>query len=294
MTIRRLVLSGGGYMGIALYGAVRELNLMETYNPENLTHIYGTSVGAILGTIVALKYDWNTVDDYIVKRPWEKLFHIDIETMLNAVSNCGILDTEVINRVLVPLLGGKNISTTVSLEEFRDITGVSLTVVATNSELHPIYFSPDSHPDIRLTDAIRASCCIPVVFQPTKIDGNVYIDGAFSDNFPITKCKQECEDNTDYLAIGLDDRVKGVFNTNSLIEFIMSVFNILLMQIFCRPLDNIDNSTVLIKHDGLSASGAIDIIANEQSRLKLIEYGATAAREHNKTNNDIEKGDNNL
>lgn len=294
MTVRRLVLSGGGYMGIALYGAARQLHMMQRYAPENLTHIYGTSVGAILGTIVALKYDWDTVNDYIVKRPWEKVFHVDIETMVNAVSSCGILDTEVINQVLVPLLGGKNISTAVSLQEFKEITGVSMTIVATNSDLHPTYFSPDTHPHIRLTDAIRASCCIPVVFQPARINDAIYIDGAFSDNFPITKCKEECEDDAEYLAIGLDDRIKGSFNTNSIIEFIMSVFNMLLMQIFCRPLKNIDEKTVLIKHGGLSASGAIDIIANEQSRIDLIEYGVKVARDHTEKRSDLEKGDNNL
>jgi len=294
MTVRRLVLSGGGYMGIALYGAVRQLHAMQTYTPENLTHIYGTSVGAILGTIVALKYDWDTVNDYIIKRPWEKLFHVDIETMINAVSRCGILDTEVINQVLAPLLGGKNISTAVSLQEFKEITGVSMTVVATDSDLRPAYFSPDTHPHIRLTDAIRASCCIPVVFQPARINNAIYIDGAFSDNFPITKCKEECEDETEYLAIGLDDRIKGSFNTNSIIEFVMSVFNMLLMQIFCRPLRDTDERTLLIKHGGLSASEAIDIIANEQSRIDLINYGVNVARDYTENRTDIEKDDNNL
>jgi predicted acylesterase/phospholipase RssA len=281
-------------MGIALYGAVRQLHAMQTYTPENLTHIYGTSVGAILGTIVALKYDWDTVNDYIIKRPWEKLFHVDIETMINAVSRCGILDTEVINQVLAPLLGGKNISTAVSLQEFKEITGVSMTVVATDSDLRPAYFSPDTHPHIRLTDAIRASCCIPVVFQPARINNAIYIDGAFSDNFPITKCKEECEDETEYLAIGLDDRIKGSFNTNSIIEFVMSVFNMLLMQIFCRPLRDIDERTLLIKHGGLSASEAIDIIANEQSRIDLINYGVNVARDYTENRTDIEKDDNNL
>ncbi len=37
---------------------------------------------------------------------------------------------------------------------------------------------------VPLADAVRASCSIPLIFEPAQLNGRVYIDGAFSDPVP--------------------------------------------------------------------------------------------------------------
>ena len=56
-TIRHLVISGGGTLGFSYYGILKETNEMELWQYDNIKTIYGTSIGAILATVICLNYD---------------------------------------------------------------------------------------------------------------------------------------------------------------------------------------------------------------------------------------------
>ena len=61
MTIKHLVISGGGPLGLRYLGALKKLEQEEFWNLDNIESIYGTSVGAIIGAFICLKYDWETL-----------------------------------------------------------------------------------------------------------------------------------------------------------------------------------------------------------------------------------------
>lgn len=44
-----------------------------------------------------------------------------------------------------------------------------------------------------LAKYVIASCSIPVVFQPTAIDGTTYVDGGVLDNLPLAPLENDCE-----------------------------------------------------------------------------------------------------
>jgi predicted acylesterase/phospholipase RssA len=58
------------------------LNYSQWKNLENIKSIYGTSMGAIIGTILVLNYDWETIDDYLIKRPWNNIYKFDLRKAL--------------------------------------------------------------------------------------------------------------------------------------------------------------------------------------------------------------------
>ena len=74
--IKHLVISGGFYNGIKMYGALHELSKREFYNIENIESIYCTSIGSLIGTLLSLKIDTSIIYDYIHKRPWYKISKI--------------------------------------------------------------------------------------------------------------------------------------------------------------------------------------------------------------------------
>ena len=39
---------------------------------------HATSIGTLLSVIVLLDYEWETLDKFIVKRPWSQLLQYDI------------------------------------------------------------------------------------------------------------------------------------------------------------------------------------------------------------------------
>ena len=62
-----------------------------------------------MATIISLGYEWDWLDDYFVKRPWEKLVNIGVADILRVYDKKGILDISFIEKALEPLLTAKNL-----------------------------------------------------------------------------------------------------------------------------------------------------------------------------------------
>ena len=72
--IRHLVISSGGPAGHMMYSILRTLNLKGVWDIKDIRTIYGSSIGSFAGILIALQYDWETMDDFLIKRPWEKIY----------------------------------------------------------------------------------------------------------------------------------------------------------------------------------------------------------------------------
>ena len=88
--IEHIVINGGGPTGLISYGALKHLFEHNFLHMDNIKSIYGTSIGGIVGTILSLKYDWNILDDYFIKRPWEKVFKIEPDNLFEMYYSKGI------------------------------------------------------------------------------------------------------------------------------------------------------------------------------------------------------------
>jgi predicted acylesterase/phospholipase RssA len=85
MTIKNIVLSGGGHTLYQSLGIIQTLEKNDIWKIENIEKIYGTSAGALLGAILCLKFDWDTLNDYFLNRPWKDVFNVDINTILSII-----------------------------------------------------------------------------------------------------------------------------------------------------------------------------------------------------------------
>ncbi len=72
--IRHLVISSGGPAGHMMYSILRTLNLKGVWDIKDIRSIYGSSIGSFAAILIALQYEWETLDDFLIKRPWEKIF----------------------------------------------------------------------------------------------------------------------------------------------------------------------------------------------------------------------------
>ena len=81
--IQHIVINGGGPTGLISYGALKYLFKNDVVSISNIKSIYGTSIGGLFGVILSLKYDWDTLDDYILKRQKKKIFKINPEDFFN-------------------------------------------------------------------------------------------------------------------------------------------------------------------------------------------------------------------
>lgn len=163
-----LALSGGGARGFAHVGALRAL---EEYNlrPEIIA---GVSAGSV---VTALYASGRTCDEIL------RLFH---QAKFSDFAEIGIPR------------GGL-----FSLDRFRNFieksTGVAriedlkipAVICATDLD-HGCRVAFDHGP---LADCVTASCSIPIVFKPVKIDGVSYVDGGVLNNLPAWAIRKQCQ-----------------------------------------------------------------------------------------------------
>jgi predicted acylesterase/phospholipase RssA len=112
-TIKHLVISGGGVTGFSFFGSLRESSERNIWNIENIETIYGTSIGALIGVMLALKYDWNTLETYLVNRPWQNVFKVDMYSIIGSIQDRGIFQLSMIKELLTPLFLGKESAITI-------------------------------------------------------------------------------------------------------------------------------------------------------------------------------------
>lgn len=218
MTIHHLVLSGGGGAGFITYGALKYLEKEKFWNIKDIKSMYGSSIGAVIGIAVLLGYEWEWLDDYIIKRPWNKVFEIDPLQIFDIYKNKGLYDTNAFYKVMEPLLKAKEISPDVSLKEFYELTKIDIHVISVNindGKFESVDISHKTHPDYLLIESLAMSACFPLLIKPILKEGCCYIDGGFLNNFPLENCiKQEDCKLDEILGINLNTSLsyKNTFN----------------------------------------------------------------------------------
>ena len=98
------------------------------------------------------------------------------------------------------VLKGKGLSPDITLKEFSDLIGINLhfRVININKQCNE-YLNKDNSPDLKYTEAVSMTSCIPILFEPIEYNGCLYIDGGVNNNFPYEKII----DRKNYLGIDI-------------------------------------------------------------------------------------------
>ena len=190
MTIKHLVFSGGGPAGLVLYGAAKQLhNIYWDYN--NLESIYGTSIGGFIGIIISLGYDWEVIDDYLIKRPWKKILNIEPLTIINSYNTKGLINETFICDALLPLLEAKGLTKDTTFQQLYEFNNIDIHVFSTNlngDRMKSVDISYKTHPNMSVIRGISMTTAYPFIFCPVIEEGNCYVDGGILNNFPVSDC----------------------------------------------------------------------------------------------------------
>ena len=199
MTIKYLIFSGGGAAGLIMYGSYKYLSEIDYINIKNIKEIYANSIGCILAAVITMGHDWITLDDYLIKRPWEKLLKLDHTDIYNIGNEKGILGDNFIEEILEPLLLAKGLTKNVTLLEYFEFTKVCLNFYTLDinniSNINPTEINYKTFPNITLIKAIRMSAAIPILFKPVCYNNSCFIDAGFTLNFPLDTCLKNTDCN---------------------------------------------------------------------------------------------------
>lgn len=276
--IKHLVLAGGGAFGFTAYGALRESHKMNIWNLDNIESMYGTSSGAIWLTMISLKFDWTVLDDFFIKRPWQNVFRININTIMKAYSECGILNKETIDESFRPLFKAKDISMDVTMKEMYDITGIELHMFGTEiDDFQLVDFSYKTHPDWKILDVVYISSCLPILFSPYKINNKMYCDGGFFSNYPLYHCYKNVENPDEIMGIRVKIKENNEDTEVSLFEYILSLM-IKMKNTLTSSEEKISIKNELAIENGIVSIYDIYLAASTmEERIHLIQKGADAA-----------------
>lgn len=284
MTIKHLILPGGGPNLLYVYGILKKLYFEKFWTINNIETIHGTSAGAILGIVLLLDLDWVHLDEYIIKRPWKNVFSFKPQQILNAYEKRGLLDINNLKQICLPLFNSKDISIDITFKELFEKTNKKFYVYVTElNSFESKVFSVDKSPDLKVIDAVYMSSSIPPLFQPVIDNENCYLDGGIFTNYPIKQCL-ECDET-----INLDDilcikfllnktKTNTINEDSKLNEYLFCIIRKLIskMQTFEKTDYKLKN-TVYVNSNGLDMDTWSNILYDSEIREKIINDGCNYA-----------------
>lgn len=290
MNIKHLVISGGGPSGFVAYGAIKTLCQSGVFNMSDIETIYASSIGSLICVFITLGYEWEWLDDYIIKRPWGSILEIDPSYLLSTFNDKGLYGIEIIEKVMKPLLTAKNLSPEITLLEYYKYNNTELHMFTTglnNKFPMSIDMSHKTHPDLPLVQALYRSASFPFLFKPTFDGKDCFIDGGLINNFPLKNCieniKNKFEGKVNYdeiLALNKPFEkcsIDIIENTN-IIQYGIEIFR-RMHNLICKNI--VQNEIKYIITCGVSLESGMDswwdIFANEDSRKIVVSDGEKLA-----------------
>jgi len=283
MTIKHLVISGGGPIMIQVLGAIQHLEEKHFISMNNIETIYGTSAGAIVGILICLKFDWETINDYIIKRPWQDVFPVKVQNIFDAYTKKGIFDIKTVEKCFKPLLDAKDIPMDINLEDFYKFSNIELHFFSFEINEFKIQdISYLTHPKLSLMSAVQMTCGLPLLVTPVCIDDKCYIDGGLSCNYPLNFCIESGKLPDEIL--GFKNKYKNDKNNKNNINDETNLLDFLLGFLFKIILSvNTDHNQPQLKNEIICDAKYLNIevlrsaLSNIEVRRELFKNGTETA-----------------
>ena len=183
--VTHLALSGGGLCGLSYLGCIRFLQTEGLTN--NIRHVCGTSIGAFFACAIALDIPYAKLESLLKEHCRDPSLSFEACNIVNMFTSMGINDAEFLVLTLRRYIQQTFNTNDISFLDLSKITGKNLKICASCVQTSSAkYFSVDDTPEVPIIEAVKASMTLPILIKPTKIGTNYYVDGAVTDNHPVT------------------------------------------------------------------------------------------------------------
>jgi NTE family protein len=264
-----LLLSGGGMRGLSFIGAYKALE--EAAYLDNITNLYGVSIGSFFAMLVSLGYTSDELEKQALQQNFQELSDINIKAL---VTKFGIDTGRNIVKWIEKLVLLKNIPSDIDFLALYQKTQKKLVVFASNIMTYELRrFDYEASPKLKVIDALRMSMSIPFVFTPKKLNGDIHVDGALINSFPVEDLDEPIE-NCICLKLSSNGFSQGDLH---FLSYALTVFRCAWKGRKKDPSESSKVSTVEIPTD---ARDTINFSMSEEDKRRLIEIGYTATKEY--------------
>jgi predicted acylesterase/phospholipase RssA len=244
--IDTLFLSGGGINCISILGSLKYLleNSVIEPNFKNMKNIVCVSGSAIIVLALILGISLEATIKLYMDTNYDNIVNYSLFDINNLFENFGIFDNDFVENICRLTLKNKNQPEDLTLKQLYGLTNINCVFKTVNiTKNNIIYLSHKTYPDLPVVTAIKMTTCIPIIFKPIVYNGDNFVDGGLSGNFPIEYNRKLKSKN--YLGINI--KVIGNGEINNILDYIY--------HIYISPWSPYDNS---IKNKNI-----INIIFNE-------------------------------
>ena len=236
-----------------------------------------------------MKLELEIIDEYLIKRPWEKIIKIiNHENILNIFNEKGIVGDEVVDKLMTPLLLSVGLNPSITLEEFYEFTKIHFHFFTMDiNNLHGpkiIDVSHKSFPKLSLYKAIRMSSAIPFLFKPVCMDNSCFIDPGFIINFPLNYCLEDTKcDPSEIMAFknhfSRQDSVNIINDNSSIFSFLSQLLHSFEKQMSTTSQQVSIKNTITNKSIYNNYINWPKVASNSNIRKEVIDYGIKLAEE---------------
>ncbi|XGV87459.1 MAG: patatin-like phospholipase family protein [Limnothrix sp. BL-A-16] len=183
---KNLALQAGGVLGTAYVGVVQALS--ERGLLSKFERVAGASAGAIMGTLIALRFSAAEIEEIMVNLNLSEF--TDPTSPINLVQNYGYYAGDVFYKWIQDIIARK-LTTTATFADLVDAGFADLYIFGTDLTARGLReFSCRSTPDAQVAGAVRASMSIPFFFQAWQFPGGIpdnhyYVDGGLILPYPL-------------------------------------------------------------------------------------------------------------
>lgn len=265
MTYNILALGGGGSKGILHLGALKFLEERGILN--NFEKFYGCSVGSIFAVALGFKLNTEALERMSQKFvSFDKITKLSFNEIQTSLQKKGLFEMDTFEQFILETFDSEGINLRGKVIKDSEIP---LFIVASNLTRHvPSVFTGN----IPILKALRASCCIPLIFCPQIINDSVYIDGGFLTNIVSNVIPEEERSRSLFLSIVHDDPKITPTNIQNLshLEFLYGMYKS--SCIYQRKIHYSENT---IKLSYNLPSGISDISPKQRSEMISKGYEST-------------------
>lgn len=159
---------------MGLFSLIGALKVRETQLAD-VKEISGSSAGAILALFLAMGMSVDEILEESLSLDIPNFVKIRIGSFFNKF---GFVDMGPIRKKLVDICGSD--PSFIELDMKIYISAFCMNTTET------VYFSRDTHPNMKVIDAVCMSMAVPFIFACGNYEGKTYVDGGMKEEFPLT------------------------------------------------------------------------------------------------------------
>jgi len=264
MNLENLCFSGGGIKGIAFIGCLKALE--EKNILKNIKSIIGTSAGSIMALFITLGYTSKQLKELCLNIKFNSLIGSinDLNTLITCfTTSFGLESGEKINKLITILIQKKNFKEDINFLELYNKTKINLIITGTcitNSK--KVFFNYKETPEMKISEAVRISISIPLIFNFIKMNNKIYCDGALLNNYPI-KYFKNVKNTLGFLVLN-----KKKTKLDNIKNYILKLFEIVSNELNKTQIANHKDNTLILDLD----INGLDFSISKKKKNKIIDY----------------------